>query len=58
MDWFLCDSGLRHERVKLIFVLSLFFLRAFTIHRTAGKGGGYLFEFSLPRLPASHTLRQ
>ena len=34
-----------------------FLLRTFTIHGTAGKGGGYLFNFSLPLPPASQTFR-
>ena len=31
--------------------------RTFTIHRTAGEGGGYLFNSSLPLPPISDTLR-
>ena len=34
-----------------------FLSRTFTIHRTAGEGGGYLFNSSLPLPPASQTLR-
>ena len=34
-----------------------FLLRTFTIHETAGEGGGYLFNSSLPLPPASQTLR-
>ena len=34
-----------------------FLLWTFTIHRTAGEGGGYLFNSSLPSPPASQTLR-
>ena len=34
-----------------------FLSRTFTIHGTAGKGGGYLFNSSLPLPPASQTLR-
>ena len=42
----------------MIFFFYLSFLsRTFTIHRTAGKGGGYLFNSSLPLPPASQTLR-
>ena len=37
------------------FFLSGFFSRKFTIHRTAGKGEGYLFNSSLLLLPASRT---
>ena len=36
-----------------VFFFCLGFLsRAFTIHRTAGEGGGYLFNSSLPLPPA------
>ena len=34
-----------------------FLSRTFTIHETAGEGGGYLFNSSLPLPPASQTLR-
>ena len=34
-----------------------FLSRTFTIHGTAGQGGGYLFNSSLPLPPASQTLR-
>ena len=34
-----------------------FFSQTFTIHRTAGEGGGYLFSFSLPLPTVSQTLR-
>ena len=34
-----------------------FLSRTFTIHGTAGEGGGYLFNSSLPFPPASQTLR-
>ena len=34
-----------------------FLSRTFTIHETAGEGGGYLFNSSLPLRPASQTLR-
>ena len=34
-----------------------FLSRTFTIHGTAGEGGGYLFNSSLPLPPASQTLR-
>ena len=33
-----------------------FLSRTFTIHRTAGEGEGYLFNFSLPLTTASQTL--
>ena len=34
-----------------------FLSRTFTIHGTAGEGGGYLFNSSLPLSPASQALR-
>ena len=34
-----------------------FLSRTFTIQETAGEGGGYLFNSSLPFTPASQTLR-
>ena len=34
-----------------------FLSRTFTIHGTAGEGGGYLFDSSLPLPAASQTLR-
>ena len=41
-----------------IFFFYLGFLsRTFTIHGTAGEGGGYLFSSSLSLPPASQTLR-
>ena len=53
--------------LKALFVLKIFkfffffylgFLsRTFTIHRTVGERGGYLFNSSLPVPPASQTLR-
>ena len=46
---------------SLVSVSSFFYLgfisRTFTIHRTAGEGGGYLLNSSLPLPPASQTLR-
>ena len=56
-------------RSKLLFLFCCFFLflfiyfylgflsRTVTIHRTAGEGGGYFFESSLPLSPASQILR-
>ena len=44
--------------VSFFFFFYLGFLsRTFTIHGTAGEGGGYLFNSSLPLPPASQTLR-
>ena len=47
-NWFSFSSS-----VKL---LSWFLSRRFTNHRTAGEGGGHLFNSSLPLPPASQTL--
>ena len=54
--------GLFNVKLKLIsfsfFSIWVFFLsRTFTIHRTAGEEGRYLFNSSLPLPPASQTLR-
>ena len=44
--------------VFFVFFFYLGFLsRTFTIHGTAGEGGGYLFNSSLPLPPASQALR-
>ena len=32
-----------------------FLTRTFTIHRTAGEGGGYFLNYSLPVPPVSQT---
>ena len=52
----------RYQIVSIILNFIYFFYlgflsRKFTIHRTAGEGGGYLFSPSLPLPPASKTLR-
>ena len=39
------------------FFCLVFLSRIFTIHRTAGEGGGYLLISFLPLPPASQTLR-
>ena len=44
------------QNQNFFFYLS-FLSRTFTIHRTAGDGGGYLFNSSLPLPPASQALR-
>ena len=50
-----CDSLLLFS---LFFFFYLGFLSStFTIHRTAGEEGGYLFNSSLPLPPTSQTLR-
>ena len=41
-----------------IYIYLGFLSQTFTNHRTAGKGGGYFFNSSIPLLPASQTLRQ
>ena len=45
-----------------MFIFIYFYLgfpsRTFTIHRTAGKGRYYLFNYSLPLPPTSQALRQ
>ena len=50
-----------HQLRSLFFFFFFFYLgflsRAFTIHGTAGEGGGYLFNSSLPLPPASQALR-
>ena len=40
----------------LFFFYRGFFSRPFTIHRTAGEGGGHFFNSLLPLLPASQIL--
>ena len=73
MGWLLhCDNGsLRKHKPSVpcsallsnnyVFFLLFFYLgflsRTFTVHETAGEGGGYLFNSSLPLPPASQTLR-
>ena len=52
-----------HELQQLITEATYFFFylgflsQTFTIQKTAGEGGGYLFNSSLPLTPASQTLR-
>ena len=45
----------------LFFLFFFFYLgflsRTFTIHRTVGEGGRYVFNSSLPLPPISQTLR-
>ena len=45
------------RKVMDFFFFLGFLSQTFTIHRTAGEGGGYLFNSSLPLAPASKTLR-
>ena len=50
--------NLSFEFIYICFFFYLGFLsRTFTIHGTAGEGGGYLFNSSLPLPPTSWTLR-
>ena len=49
-------SEINNTQIDFFFYIC-FLSRAFTIHRTAGEGGGYLFNFSLPLPPALRTLR-
>ena len=44
-----------YGRFQFFFYLG-FLSRTFTIHRTVGEGGGYLFNSSLPFPPALQTL--
>ena len=53
---FISDAGIPCFFFFFFFYLG-FLSRTFTIHRTAGKGGGYLFNYSLPLPAASQTLR-
>ena len=73
MGWLLhCDNGsLRKHKPSVpcsallsnnyVFFLLFFYLgflsRTFTVHETAGEGGGYLFNSSLLLPPASQALR-
>ena len=45
------------KELSSFFLYLAFLSRTFTIHKTAGEGGGYLFNSSLPLPPASQTLR-
>ena len=66
MDTVWSDHPSGSRRICLYYRESLdvkkkfFFLSGFSftnIHRTAGEGGGYLLDSSLPLPPASQTLR-
>ena len=57
-DCFCIIVSIRSDIFPYIFFFYLGFLsRTFTIHGTAGEGGGYLFNSSLPLPPASQALR-
>ena len=47
-----------NQKLFFFFFYLGFLSGTFTIHRTAGEGGGHLFNSSLPLPPASLTLRQ
>ena len=55
--------GMRLLNLMMIILQFFFFFylgflsRTFTIHGTAGEGGGYVFNSSLPFPPASETLK-
>ena len=54
----ICELKTKFRALKSEFHISFFFYldflsRTFTINRTAGEGGGYLFNSSVPFLPAS-----
>ena len=61
MDLSKAFDTINHDLLFFFFFFFLFYLgflsRTFTIHGTAGEGGGYLFNSSLPLPPASQTLR-
>ena len=53
-------TGFNHVMLiqpRSIFFQSCFFSRTLTIHRTAGEGGGCLFNSSLPLPPTSQKFR-
>ena len=54
--WILKSFSMKIKSFFFFFYLG-FLSRTFTIHGTAGKGGGYLFNSSLPLPLASQTLR-
>ena len=47
----------KHKLFFFVFIYLSFAPRIFTIHRTAGEGGGYLLITFLPLPPAPQTLR-
>ena len=51
------NPGWESNPCHLLFLQLGFLSRTFTIHRTAGEGGGYLFKSSLPLPLSSQTLR-
>ena len=54
-DDYAATSLTLHSSVCVFFFFLVFFSRTFTIHRTAGKGKGYLFNSSLLLPPASRS---
>ena len=58
ISFFHIHTNIDKDVIFFFFFFYLGFLsRTFTIHGTAGEGGGYLFNSSLPLPPASQTLR-
>ena len=55
-DRFNPQQNTDNSNINFFFYLG-FLSRTFTIHGTAGEGGGYLFNSSLPHPPASQTHR-
>ena len=50
-------KNLKNQYIYIYFFYLGFLSRTFTIHETAGEGGGYLFNSSLPLPLASRALR-
>ena len=55
LNYLLWNSRFLIVSCRFFFFYLGFLSRIFTIHRTAGEGGGYLFNSSLPLPPASQT---
>ena len=55
--YFKVPKTIRLNETHYFFLYLGFLSRTFMIHRTAGGGGGYLLNSSLPLPPASQTLR-
>ena len=51
------EKSENYKQSAIFFSLG-FLSRSFTNHRTAGEGGGYFFNSSLPLPPSSQTLRR
>ena len=50
---------IKKDKFRIFFVQNIFFFfsRTLWIHRTAGEGGGYIFNSTLPFPPALQILR-